>query len=128
MRKRKPIGIKRANKLMHDMGLPTPEDIFSINPVRFFPIERLFIGPNDRGFKPGYYERKRHMPDIPVIDFRLIKGSNASCGCCHQPIKPREGMSFGRPFGYGRVPPINVCATCVSLAMSLLVSAREGLI
>ena len=112
---------------MNDLGLPTPEDI-AINPLQYFPIERLFIGPNNCGLKPGYYERKI-MPSIPVIDFTLIEGTGNRCGCCHQPIKAREGIAFGRPglLG-GRMPPINVCAKCVKLAVIHLESAKEGLI
>lgn len=100
MRKRKPkgIGIERASKLMHDLGLPTPEDIAI-------------------------------MANVPVIDFELIEGTGNRCGCCHQPIKAREGIAFGKPglLG-GRVPPINVCAECVRLAQIHLESAKEGLI
>ncbi len=100
MRKRKPkgIGIEGANKLMHDLGLLTPEDIAI-------------------------------MADIPVIDFTLIEGTGNRCGCCHMPIKPREGIAFGRPgLLAGRIPPINVCAECVRLAAIHLESAKEGLI
>jgi hypothetical protein len=102
MRKRKPkrheIGIEGANKLMHDLGLPTPEEIAI-------------------------------MANVPVIDFELIEGTGNRCGCCHQPIKAREGIAFGRPglIG-GRVPPINVCANCIELARVYLASAKEGLI
>lgn len=103
MRKRKPkrqtIGIEGANKLMHDLGLRTPEDIAIM------------------------------AANVPVIDFELIEGTGNRCGCCHQPIKAREGIAFGRPglLG-GRVPPINVCAECVRLAQIHLESAKEGLI
>ncbi len=145
MRKRKPIGIERASKLMHDLGLRTPEDIkrqferlsaygkfgqSPVNPIQLFPIERLIVLPGNHGLKPGYYERKpRAMADIPVIDFVLIEETGNRCGCCHQPIKAREGIAFGRPglLG-GRVPPINVCAECVRLAQIHLESAKEGLI
>lgn len=69
------------------------------------------------------------MTNIPVIDFALIEESGNRCGCCHQPIKPREGIAFGRPgLLAGRIPPINVCANCVELARIHLKSAKEGLI
>lgn len=109
MRKRKPkrrtIGTKGANRLMHDLGLPTPEDI----------LVNLLGG--------------CIMADFPVIDFELIEGSGNRCGSCHQPIKPREGIAFGRPgLLAGRVPPINVCAECIRLAAIHLESAKEDLI
>lgn len=116
MRKRKPIGIKRASRLMHDLGLLTPEDIS----YQFMRLEAY----GKLGQSGG-----RTMPNIPVIDFTLIEGTGNRCGCCHSPIKAREGIAFGRPglLG-GRVPPINVCAKCIKLAVIHLESAKEGLI
>lgn len=64
--------------------------------------------------------------NIPVIDFVLIETNTTRCGACHQKIKARQGICFGRP-SLG-VPPINVCAECVRLAVIHLESAKEGLI
>ena len=130
MRKRKPIGIKRASKLMTDLGLPTPRQVKQLSSALFRP--RASLDDLARKMTPEVFEilgDLATMPSIPVIDFTLIEGTGNRCGCCHQPIKAREGIAFGRPglLG-GRMPPINVCAECVKLAVIHLESAKEGLI
>lgn len=118
MRKpKRQIGLKRANKLMHDLGLRTPED-----------IQRQFGRLSAYGKMSQSGSCGLVRPAFPILAFVLIRESGNHCGCCHEPIEPGNGISFGRPLSNGIMSGINVCESCVKLAQTFLVSAKEGLI
>lgn len=113
MRKRKPIGEERASKLMHDLGLRTPEDI-----RRQF--ERLAAyGKLSQSATYGKTIGGEEMRvTVECVDLEQIDGNGNRCGACHNPIEPGQGVAFGRP--QFTMPAINVCRRCVEVALALM--------
>jgi hypothetical protein len=128
MRKRKPIGTQRASKLMHDLGLRTPEEIMR-QIGRLEGYGKLSRSPSKiiRGIKGSWVWKTKSKTiggdDMPVsVDLEHIKETGYRCGACHKPIVTGQGVAFGRP--QLMLPAINVCRSCVEVALALMSTGR----
>lgn len=55
---------------------------------------------------------------LEQIDLTTINDHGNRCGCCHCPIEPGCGVTFGRPCL--AMPAINICRSCVNIATAVL--------